>query len=155
MEVSIHNQQDKIVWQDRWQDLLERVARQVAEQEQLDPRAELSIILVDNEIIKDINSRYRGIDAPTDVISFALNDQSEEEVPLHPGADWMLGDIYISVEKAREQSEEYGHSFERELAFLAVHGILHLLGYNHDTEQKRKGMRLKEEGVLAALNLVR
>ena len=87
---------------------------------------EFNIIIVDNEYIQNINREYRNIDRPTDVISFAL-----EDIPDIKTEHRVLGDIYISIDKAKEQAQEYGHSLKRELSFLTVHGILHLLGYDH------------------------
>ena len=86
-----------------------------------------NVIIVDNEYIHKLNKEYRGIDRPTDVISFALEDS--EDIKYEDFR--LLGDIYISIDKAKEQAEEYGHSFKREICFLAVHGLLHLLGYDH------------------------
>lgn len=116
--------------------------------------AEVSLTLVDNPRIHQLNLEYRGVDRPTDVLSFALQEEVEEE-PEFECEDEMLGDIVISVERAREQAEEYGHSFEREIVYLAVHGTLHLLGYDHEEEIDRQEMRNKEEEVMASLGLVR
>ena len=93
--------------------------------------AELDVIIVDNEYIHKINKEYRGVDRPTDVISFALEDEPDIKLDHR-----ILGDIYISIDKAREQANEYGHSLKRELCFLTVHGVLHLLGYDHMKSKK-------------------
>lgn len=100
-----------------------------------------NIIIINNEEIHEINREYRGVDRPTDVISFALeDDETFIETELR-----VLGDIYISIDKAKEQAESYGHSLKRELSFLTVHGILHLLGYDHMEEEEEKEMfRLQE-----------
>ena len=99
------------------------------------------------------NKTYRNIDRPTDVLSFALNEGEEEG---YDGPDTkLLGDIVISLDKTREQSEEYGHSFERELAYLTVHGMLHILGYDHMTDEDKAEMRKEEEFVLHRLGFVR
>ena len=103
-----------------------------------------NVILVDNEYIHKINKNYRGIDKETDVISFALED-SADDIKL---SFRVLGDIYISVEKAQEQALLYGHSFLRELSFLTVHGILHLLGYDHIDKKDEKIMFAKQEEIL-------
>lgn len=95
--------------------------------------AYVSVVLIDNKRIHEINKEYRGVDAPTDVISFAFNDGEKIKSPD-------LGEIYISLDKVKSQSEEYGHSFERELSFLTVHGLLHLLGYDHMNETDEKCM---------------
>ncbi len=154
MEVSVHNQQEKVNWHNRLEQVITRVAEQVAVGQQLTRQAEVGVILVDNLQIRQLNRQYRGKDMDTDVISFALNDE-EEGVPVHPAAHWLLGDIYISLEKAAAQAAECGHSFEREVAYLTVHGLLHLLGYDHDTEQNRAEMRRMEEGILSAVNWAR
>jgi len=116
--------------------------------------AEVSLMLVNDQRIHALNLEYRGVDRPTDVLSFALQEEMEEE-PDSDFADGMLGDIVISVPRARAQAEEYGHSFERELVYLAVHGTLHLLGYDHEEETAKLEMRRKEEEVMALLKLER
>lgn len=106
----------------------------------------ISVSLVNNKFIHEMNRDYRGIDRPTDVISFAFLD-NEDRQALYKGKEPVcLGDIYISVDKAKEQAEEYGHSLERELSFLFVHGLLHLLGYDHMSEEDEKVMfKLQDE----------
>ena len=91
----------------------------------------ISLSLIDNNEIRNLNRDYRGIDRPTDVISFAYLDGQDRETIYKSGAIVILGDIYISTQKAQEQSQEYNHSLNRELSFLFVHGLLHLLGYDH------------------------
>ena len=115
--------------------------------------AEVSLMLVDDQRIHELNREYRGVDRPTDVLSFALQDETDE--PDSEFEDDMLGDIVISVERAREQAGDYGHSFEREIVYLAVHGTLHLLGYDHEEESDKQEMRSKEEEVMAILGLER
>ena len=105
---------------------------------------EFNIIIVDNEYIHTLNREHRGIDRETDVITFALEDY--EDITYEDYR--LLGDIYISIDKARSQAEEYGHSFLRELSFLAVHGFLHLLGYDHMTEEDEKVMFGRQEMIL-------
>jgi len=117
--------------------------------------AELSLTLVDNTRIQELNRDYRGVDRPTDVLSFALQEESDEEPDIVGYHDDALGDIIISVERAREQALEYGHSLERELVYLAVHGTLHLLGYDHGEENEQREMRSKEEEVMLLLDLSR
>ena len=103
-----------------------------------------NIIIVDNNYIHKLNKEYRGKDRATDVITFALEDENFDiPMPLR-----ILGDIYISIEKAIEQANEYGHSLKRELSFLAVHGFYHLLGYDHMTKEEEKIMFAKQEEVL-------
>lgn len=104
-----------------------------------------NVILVDNNYIHELNKNYRNIDRETDVITFALEDEKDM---VEPEGERILGDIYISIDKARSQAEEYGHSLLRELSFLAIHGFYHLLGYDHMTEEEEKVMFAKQEEVL-------
>lgn len=133
--------------------MLEEVLELAADMEDIKGEAELSVTIVTNEAIQEINKEYRGIDKPTDVISFALDD----EEPFTDGDDvpHLLGDIVISLPRAIEQAEEYGHSFEREFAFLGVHGLLHLLGYLHDSEPEEKEMFARQEEILKEYGLKR
>ncbi|MRX71305.1 rRNA maturation RNase YbeY [Bacillus lacus] len=118
--------------------------------------AELSLTFVTNERIHEINLQYRDKDQPTDVISFAMEEMGEGELQI-VGADMppVLGDILISVKRAQEQAEDYGHSFLRELGFLAVHGFLHLLGYDHENEEDEKKMFSKQKEILDEFGLKR
>jgi probable rRNA maturation factor len=142
--------------QKEYVDLLERLLNFAAEKEKVPHDAELSITFVDNQKIQEINREYRNKDMPTDVISFALQEEGEEEVTIiGEELPLTLGDIIISVEKVKEQAEEYGHSFERELGFLSVHGFLHLLGYDHMTESDEKVMFSKQEEILNEFGLKR
>lgn len=110
---------------------------------------EFNIVLVDNEYIHNLNKEYRKIDRPTDVITFALEDY-DDHIKLEYR---VLGDIYISLDKAHSQAEEYGHSFKREICFLAVHGFLHLLGYDHMNEEDEKVMFGLQEEILNETNI--
>lgn len=110
--------------------------------EKLD-NVEFNVIFVDSNTIYDINKTYRNVDRVTDVISFALEDNKTIELDHR-----LLGDIYICVERAEEQAKEYGHSFLRELAFLTIHGLLHLLGYDHMEKEEEKIMFQKQEDIL-------
>ena len=106
----------------------------------------ISVSLVDNEFIHKMNKEYRGIDRPTDVISFAFLDNEDRQSAYQGKEPVCLGDIYISIDKAIEQAKEYGHPLKRELSFLFVHGLLHLLGYDHMTEEDEKIMfKLQDE----------
>ena len=111
-----------------------------------------NVIIVDNNYIHELNRDYRHIDRETDVITFALED---EDSLVLPEDIRVLGDIYISIDKARSQAEEYGHSLLRELSFLAVHGFYHLLGYDHMTKEDEKVMFGKQEEVLEANGIKR
>lgn len=119
--------------------------------EKLD-RLEFNVILVDNEYIHKLNLNYRNIDRPTDVISFALED---EKASVSISDYRVLGDIYISVDKAKEQAKEYGHSFLREICFLTIHGFLHLLGYDHMTKEDETIMFKEQEDILNGFNITR
>lgn len=112
-----------------------------------------NIIIVDNEEIHRINKEYRGIDRPTDVISFALED--EKDMMLSEEVGRILGDSYISIDKCRSQAEEYGHSFLRELAFLSVHGFLHLQGYDHMKPEDEKVMFGLQDEILNSYGIKR
>lgn len=117
--------------------------------------AEVSLTLVNDARIHELNREYRGVDRPTDVLSFALQEETEDEPNILDYEDDLLGDIIISVERARSQALEYGHSFERELVYLAVHGTLHLLGFDHMEENEKAEMRQQEEKVMGQIGLLR
>ncbi|MCD7033057.1 rRNA maturation RNase YbeY [Metabacillus sp. GX 13764] len=136
--------------------LIEGLLNHAAVLENIADESELSVTLTDNSRIQEINRDYRQKDQPTDVISFALEEEGEGEVEII-GADLprTLGDIIISVERAKEQAEEYGHSDSRELGFLAVHGFLHLLGYDHMTEEDEAVMFRKQREILDSYGLKR
>lgn len=116
-----------------------------------DTELEFSVIIVDNKKIHEINKQYRGIDRPTDVISFALEDNEEITFDHYRP----LGDIYISIDKVKEQAKTYGHSEKRELAFLTIHGFLHLLGYDHMNKEDEKIMFAKQEEILNGYGITR
>ncbi len=120
----------------------------------------VGLIITDDEGIREMNREYRGIDAPTDVLSFPLQEYESPEQPRvlfpQPSEEPLsLGDIVISYPRAAEQAQEYGHSLERELAFLAVHGMMHLLGYDHEDPSQAARMRQEEESILQRLGLTR
>ncbi|UTR09359.1 rRNA maturation RNase YbeY [Evansella sp. LMS18] len=117
------------------------------EMEGINENSELSVTFVNNEQIRELNRDYRGKDEPTDVLSFALNEGEDDEVEVEGMPD-LLGDIVISVPRAEQQAEEYGHDIKRELCFLAVHGFLHLLGYDHGDETQEKAMFSRQEEIL-------
>jgi probable rRNA maturation factor len=112
---------------------------------------EFNVILVNNEKIQSINKEYRNKDQVTDVISFALEDFKDIVYEDYR----VLGDIYISLDKAKDQALEYGHSFKREISFLTIHGLLHLLGYDHMNEEDEKIMFKKQEGILEEYGIKR
>lgn len=113
---------------------------------------EVSCVLVDDERIHEINREYRHVDRSTDVISFAMEDNDQFYVEGMPRT---LGDIFISVDHAKKQAEEYGHSLRREMCFLFTHGILHLLGYDHMTDEQEKEMFGLQDQILGALSIER
>lgn len=135
---------------------LEKLLKFAAEEEDVEHESEVSVTIVTNEEIQKLNNQYRGKDRPTDVISFAMEEEGEGEIEII-GADSppMLGDIIISIEKAYEQAEEYGHSVERELGFLAIHGFLHLLGFDHMTKEQEEEMFTKQKDLLNRYGLKR
>lgn len=136
--------------------LVEGVLQFAAQKEGIEEGSELSVTFVDNNRIREINKEYRGKDAPTDVISFAMEEMGEDELEII-GAEIprVLGDIIISIEKTKEQAEDYGHSFDRELGFLALHGLLHLLGYDHMSKDDEKEMFSKQKEILEQYGLTR
>ncbi|WP_342601379.1 rRNA maturation RNase YbeY [Psychrobacillus sp. FSL H8-0483] len=136
--------------------LVEKVLQSAGEQLDIKEGSEVSVTFVTNDVIQEINKTYRKKDMPTDVISFAMEEMGEGEMEiLDADIPTMLGDIVISVERTIEQAESYGHSFERELCFLAVHGFLHLLGYDHGTEEQEIEMFGLQETILQAFGLMR
>lgn len=140
--------------------MLMQVLNKAAEVYGLEPQAEVSVVLADDPYIHQLNRQYRSKDVPTDVLSFALNDQcageQEPDITAVPtDLEILLGDIVISLETAARQAAEFGHSLERELAYLTIHGMLHLLGYDHESEEDRQEMRQEEEHVLSLLGITR
>lgn len=117
---------------------------------------EVSLVLVDNDYIQELNLEYRGLDQPTDVLSFAFHEAVENILPpTDETIPDLLGDIYISVERAVEQAQSFGHSVERELCYLAVHGLLHLLGFDHQEPEQTAQMRAEEEAIMNEFSLGR
>ena len=147
-KVELFNQTEKDIVE---LDTVLKVLDSALKKENLDD-VSFNLIIVDNEYIHELNRTYRNIDRETDVITFALED--EDSIVL-PSDERVLGDIYISIDKAESQSEEYGHSLLRELSFLAVHGFYHLLGYDHMTEEDEKVMFKKQEEVLEEYGISR
>jgi probable rRNA maturation factor len=138
------------------QELVTKLLEFAAIQEKVTEGSEVSVTFVNNERIHEINKEYRQKDAPTDVISFAMEEMGEGEIEII-GEDVpaVLGDIIISIDRTKEQAEEYGHSYERELGFLAIHGFLHLLGYDHMNEEDEKVMFSRQKELLEQYGLTR
>ncbi|WP_280768500.1 rRNA maturation RNase YbeY [Salipaludibacillus daqingensis] len=118
--------------------------------EAIPKESELSVTFVSDERIHELNKEYRDIDRPTDVLSFALNEGDDEVNSDQMSMPNLLGDIIISIPRAKAQAIEYGHDFQRELCFLAVHGFLHLIGYDHDSKENEEKMFIKQEDILDA-----
>ena len=154
------NEQNKIDVTDDMMSLIKQVCDEALRYEECDFDAQISLTLTDNENIKIINNEFRSIDAPTDVLSFPMLEFDEEGQIIDNEFEYdndliMLGDIVISLERAREQSIEFGHSFKREIAFLCAHSMLHLLGYDHMVEDEERIMNEKQENILNSLNITR
>ena len=128
----------------RYEEFLEKTFKTL----KLDFDPIISVSLINNEKIQKINKKYRNIDKPTDVISFAFLDNVDKKVAIKKDVPVALGDIYISLDKAKEQAKEYGHSLDRELCFLFVHGLLHLLGYDHMNPDDEKKMFALQDKIL-------
>jgi probable rRNA maturation factor len=155
VKVIITNDQNTVKVPSGTRLLIRRCCHAVLQLEKFEGSAEISVRFVDNEGIKQLNAEYRNIDKETDVLSFPLGENGVYDKNPDTGA-YVLGDIVISVQKAMEQAEEYGHSLEREIAFLTVHSMLHLLGYDHvNGGLEAVRMREKEETVLTQLGLKR
>lgn len=158
-----NNEQEEHPISDELITLLENILQKAGQMEGID-EGEVDLTFVNNERIHELNMEYRGIDRPTDVLSFAMNETGEDELEIiytaqddEEGDDvpYVLGDIIISVTRAQEQALEYGHSLERELGFLFVHGFLHLLGYDHQDAASEAEMMSKQEHVLVQVGLTR
>lgn len=154
MIINFENDQEKIVLSEYMEKRLHDGLNAVAHLHGLDDMTEVDITIVDDEEIHTLNREYRNVDRPTDVLSFALDEGEEDEPELIDGPEeHLLGDIIISAETAQRQGEEFGHGLEREIVYLAVHGLLHLLGYDHMTDEDKKIMRAKEEEALREIRL--
>jgi probable rRNA maturation factor len=135
---------------------VEKLLNYAAQKENVEAGSELSVTFVTNDRIQEINREYRDKDKPTDVISFAMEELGEGETEIAgEGIPRVLGDIIISIQRTEEQAGEYGHSFERELGFLAVHGFLHLLGYDHETDEEEREMFGRQKDILDEYGLTR
>lgn len=152
MTVSITDEQDKIAIPTDWAEKINAVAAICLEEEDIPQRAEIGLLFVDNEAIREMNLKYREKDSATDVLSFPMYEADE---PIDDEEEILFGDIVISLERAQEQCQEYGHSLEREVMYLLVHGLLHLAGYDHMEEEDKKRMRAKEEKLLAEIGASR
>ena len=153
--VYFSDEQDKTAPPEDIERLIERCTAAALEEEDMDCDAEVSVTLVDDEAIRELNSGHRGVDSPTDVLSFPMGDDDSFEENPETGAV-ILGDIVISAERAKLQAEEYGHSYLRETAFLITHSLFHLLGYDHvNSDEEERIMFGKQEKVLKKLGITR
>ena len=151
--VLIKNDQKKIKMTPDLRRLVKRAVLAVLDFEDFGRRAEVSVTFTDNEGIHALNREYRNVDRPTDVLSFPLSDGEDYDTD---GDAVLLGDIVISLERAQTQAEEYGHSFEREVAFLTVHSMLHLLGYDHETSpEDERDMFARQDEILMSAGMTR
>ena len=143
------------------EELIKVVVDTILREESVVKKIDIYITLTNNDNIQKINAEHRNIDRPTDVLSFPMFEREEitnlkiEDEDNEEHEEMMLGDIIVSVEKVREQAEEYGHSFKRELAYLITHGMLHLLGYDHMIDEEKVVMRKREEEILEILDIKR
>lgn len=161
------NRQNKIEVNDELINIINEVCEQSLKAEEMNFPYQISLLFVDNEEIREINRDTRGIDKATDVLSFPMLDYPKDKVFKEvykdtkfneiylDGDELVLGDMVLSLERAKEQSIEYNHSFNREVCYLVVHSILHLLGYDHMEDEEKKRMRKREEEILGSLNITR
>ena len=159
-EIMLENNQDKLTIDDEIKHTIEEVILKTLDAEDCDFSAEVSVTIVDGETIRSKNKKERNIDAVTDVLSFPMlefdenGEISDSDFDMD-GDNLLLGDIVICAERAAEQATEYGHSFKREMAFLTVHSMLHLLGYDHMDVQEEKIMFARQEEILGMLGITR
>jgi len=162
LDIALYDETDRV--KEQHLALIKTLIIDAAKTLELKDNYEVSITIVDNKKIKEINRDYRFIDKSTDVISFAIEDNDEEDFEIFFDPEFvkddvnlprLLGDIFISIDKAEEQAAAFGHSLDREIGFLAVHGFLHLNGYDHQTEAEEKEMFALQEDILEANGLER
>lgn len=147
MRILFDDRQDKVLINEEILKIVEKGIVTVIQMEQLSDNFEVSVSFVDNKEIREINREFRNIDGETDVLSFPMDFEFDLD------CDKPLGDVIISLEKALEQSNEFGHSFEREVLYLTVHSMYHLLGYDHIEEKDREIMREKEKNTMKKLGV--
>ena len=167
MTICFENETDQKLDFD-YETILEKVIRQAADQEKCPYEFEVNVTFTDNDSIREINREFRELDVPTDVLSFpmvdypapadfsVLEDEANAVEYFHPETgELILGDIVISVERAKMQAEEYGHSLKREICFLTAHSMLHLFGYDHMEDEERIEMERRQEQILQDLGIIR
>ncbi len=161
MKVEIRNDQNKFKVTKEIRNLVRLAVKTSLEYMEFPQNCEISVMFCDNERIKRLNRNHRDIDRVTDVLSFPLFEYDEngeiieDELDFNPEGEMMLGDIVISLERAAQQAEEYGHSFEREIGFLTVHSMLHLFGFDHMTPEDEEDMFEYQREILEEMNLTR
>lgn len=155
IDIYFSSEQDKYSADEKLEALVHKAVQGALEFEEIDFDCEVSVTFTDNEGIKELNKEYRNKDSATDVLSFPMYAFTEDDMP---DTDFSveLGDIVISLERATEQAEEFGHSYEREVAFLTVHSVLHLLGYDHElSEEDDADMRERQRKIMEKINILR
>lgn len=161
MKISIRNEQKKILVTKELRSLIKKVLKNGLNFMEFEENCEISILLVDNHEIHQLNKLHRDIDRPTDVLSFPMFEYDEDgeidisECDFGENGEILLGDIVISLERAKEQADEFGHSFEREVGFLTAHSLLHLLGYDHMEKDEETEMFELQEEILKICDLPR
>ncbi len=161
MKVSIRNNQRKFKVTKDMRDLVRSAVKAALEYMDFPLKSEVSVMFTDDEEIHELNRLHRGVDRPTDVLSFPLfeydenGDIIEDDLDFNPNGEMILGDIVISLETASRQAQEYGHSFEREIGFLTVHSMLHLFGYDHMTPEDEEEMFGYQREILERMGLER
>ncbi len=155
LKIYFENDQKKHAIKYKMQMLIRHTILETLDYEGMENDAEVSVTFVDDEGIRELNNKFRGLDKPTDVLSFPLLDyEGESEEPFFDELCHNLGDIVISLERAMAQANEFGHSFEREVAFLTAHSMLHLLGYDHElSEEDDADMRRRQNDIMDRLGL--
>lgn len=161
IEFIIENEQEKVEFTEKMENIIQQAVMTTMDVlECSDTDCEVSVLITDNEGIREINREMREIDAPTDVLSFPILEFDENGVMIEESGDYdgdllLLGDIVISLERAKAQAEEYGHSLLREVGFLAAHSTLHLMGFDHMNETDAKVMQTHEKTIMEKMNLKR
>ncbi|AEB76496.1 rRNA maturation RNase YbeY [Clostridium botulinum] len=165
--IYIDNRQDKIKIDEKILETVKEIINYTLKEEEVKVNTEVSVIFIDNSTIKEINKETRDIDKVTDVLSFPMLDYLQGKIYKETYKDYefdasyldegelVLGDIVLSLERAEEQSKDFGHSFLREVCYLTVHSVLHLLGYDHMEEEDKVRMRKREEEILEKFSIVR
>ena len=155
LKIYFENDQKKHAVKYKMQMLIRKTILETLDYEGMENDVEVSVTFVDDEGIRELNNKFRGMDKPTDVLSFPLLDyEGESEEPFFDELCHNLGDIVISLERAMAQANEFGHSFEREVAFLTAHSMLHLLGYDHElSDEDDADMRKRQNDIMERLGL--